>query len=235
MPAPVEPTQKTPWLLLVYLAAVGLVSVLGLIANFPTEAPVEICQPGQADCRYTHTFDGKAPVLLSLLAVKIETGRGFMLLALLAGVAGAFLHAAQSATSYLGDRSFKSSWHAWYFLRPLIGGVLGVGVYVAVRGGFIETPYDMGPYGVISFAFLGGWFSKAASDKMGQIAETIFSTDADKKRGDKLKPKENGENGGDANGDEPNGNAPDDDDADGKPPNDKEPDGQSPPAGDPLK
>jgi hypothetical protein len=47
---------------------------------------------------------------------------------------------------------------------------------------------DVNPYGVAALGALGGWFSKTTTDKLQEVFETLFKTDADKERTDKLKP-----------------------------------------------
>ena len=44
----------------------------------------------------------------------------------------------------------------------------------------------MNPYGIVAIGILGGWFSKATTDKLQEVFETLFKTDADKQRKDKL-------------------------------------------------
>jgi hypothetical protein len=107
-------------------------------------------------------------------------------LAFLAGIAGSFIHAGQSYSSYLGNRTFKASWTAWYLLRPWIGGVLGLSLFFAVRAGFVTGQDAVNPYAVVALGLLGGWFSKTTSDKLQEVFETLFKTNADRERADKL-------------------------------------------------
>jgi hypothetical protein len=107
-------------------------------------------------------------------------------LALLAGAAGSFLHATQSLSSYIGNDTFKPSWATWYLLRPWIGAVLGFAIYFALRTGLVAGVDTVNPYGVVAIGFLGGWFSKTTTDKLQEVFETCFKTDADKNRKDKL-------------------------------------------------
>jgi hypothetical protein len=109
-----------------------------------------------------------------------------ILLAALAGIAGSFLHAAQSLSSYVGNASFKSSWTVWYLLRPWIGGILGLAIYFTFRAGLVAGASAVNPYGVVALGLLGGWFSKTTTDKLQEVFETLFKTDEDRKRRDKL-------------------------------------------------
>lgn len=106
----------------------------------------------------------------------------------LAGVVGSFLHAAQSLTSYIGNGTFKMSWTSWYVMRPWIGGILGLAMAFAARAGLVGAGNGEGNvYGMVALGLLGGWFSKTTTDKLQEVFSTLFKTDADKERTDKLK------------------------------------------------
>jgi hypothetical protein len=162
--------------LVVYLLAVGLGAAVLVIINFPSET--------QNGINFPHP-DGDKPVILPFGTVG-SADQGLLLLALFAGIAGSFLHAAQSLVSYLGNVEFKASWAAWYVLRPWIGGILGLAIYFVFRAGLIAGASAVNPYGVVALGMLGGWFSKTTSDKLQEVFETLFKTDADKERKDKL-------------------------------------------------
>jgi len=111
------------------------------------------------------------------------------LIAALAGALGAFVHAATSFSSYVGNRELKRSWGWWYGLRPFIGMVMGVLFYFFIRGGILgpqATGNQISAYGVAALAGLAGLFSKQAVDKLKDVFEHIFPTAEDTKRGDKL-------------------------------------------------
>ena len=116
---------------------------------------------------------------------------GLVLLALLAGVLGSFMHAAQSLAMYVGNGQLKKSWVLWYALRPAIGGVLGLLFYFFLRAGLIPAAGNgnseaVSPYGVVAFAALAGWFSKRATDKLAEIFDTLFRTAKDQDYRDPL-------------------------------------------------
>lgn len=113
--------------------------------------------------------------------------QALIVLAVAAGVTGSFIHAAQSLSSYLGNGDFKASWGAWYLLRPWIGGVLALAIYFAFRAGLVGGGNTPNPYGVVAIGLLAGWFSKTTADKLQEVFETLFKTDGDKKRKDKLR------------------------------------------------
>lgn len=121
-----------------------------------------------------------------------------LLLVLLAGAIGSYVHAASSFVDYLGNRTFISSWVWWYLLRPFIGMMLALLFYFVFRGGFITAGVNQGgdaaasfinPFGIAALAGLVGMFSKVAADKLNEVFTTLFrpaSGQGDAKRGDKL-------------------------------------------------
>jgi hypothetical protein len=165
-------------LLLVYLLVVGAGASVGLIANFPTVTDGVICFP--------HGEEGAFKFFR--IGTSLPSEQGLILLAILAGIVGSFLSAAQSLSSYVGNGTFVSSWTIWYVLRPWIGGILGLSIYFAFRAGLVAGASAVNPHGVVALGILGGWFSKTTTDKLKEVFETMFKTDADKERGDKLKP-----------------------------------------------
>ncbi len=151
--------------LVIYLLAFGVGAALGVIGIFPTSTGSQLQFP-----------------------VPLDPEQGLLSLAFLAGVAGSFLHAAQSLSSYIGNKTFKASWAVWYFLRPWVGGVLGLTIYFVLRAGLVGGAGAINPYGVVAVGVLGGWFSKVTTDKLKEVFEALFKTDEDGKRRDKLLP-----------------------------------------------
>lgn len=116
-----------------------------------------------------------------------NSGQGLLVLALLSGLLGSFVHAGQSLASYVGNQTFKSSWILWYVLRGPIGAALGVLIYFVLRAGLLSGGSEaVSPYGVATLAALGGLFSKQATDKLAEVFDRFFSNDVDAGRKDKL-------------------------------------------------
>ena len=117
-----------------------------------------------------------------------------ILLVIVAGILGAFVHGATSLADYLGNNNFNSSWTWFYFLRPAIGMSLALVFYFVIRGGFLSTTggaSDINPYGIAALAGLVGMFSKQATDKLSEVFGTLFRSapgQGDAKRQDPLKP-----------------------------------------------
>ncbi len=112
-----------------------------------------------------------------------------LLLVLLAGALGSFIHALQSLVDFSGNTTLKSSWTWWYVARPFLGMALALVFYAALRGGLVAgTPSavkDINPYGIFTIGALAGMFSDKATQKLADIFDVLFK--ADDKRKDKLK------------------------------------------------
>jgi hypothetical protein len=165
-------------ILLIYLLLIGICAVAFLIINFPDMKDGNLVFPNVAGDKINFIPFGAIG----------KAASGLLMLAFLSGVAGSFLHAAQSLSTYIGNAAFKFSWGTWYLLRPWIGGILGLAIYFVFRAGLIGggSVVNVNPYGVVALGLLGGWFSKTTTDKLQEVFETLFKTDEDKKRKDKL-------------------------------------------------
>jgi hypothetical protein len=122
---------------------------------------------------------------------KVTRDVDLMLLVLLAGALGAWIHVGRSYVDFVGNRAFRVSWIPWYVLHPLLGSALALVFYLAVRGGFFMTGTrgtDVNPYGITGVAALVGLFSKQATNKLAEVFDTLFKTDKGKDLKDKLDP-----------------------------------------------
>ena len=100
-----------------------------------------------------------------------------LMLVIVAGILGAFVHGATSLADYIGNNSFNKSWTWFYLLRPAIGMSLALVFYFVIRGGFLSTTggaQDINPYGIAALAGLVGMFSKQATDKLSEVFGTLF-------------------------------------------------------------
>jgi hypothetical protein len=106
-----------------------------------------------------------------------------LLLVLICGALGSFAHGARSFVDFVGNRTLRASWSAWYLLYPLIGATLALIFYLAVRGGFMTTNAgkDVNLYGLTAISGLVGMFSKQATTKLSEVFSTMFKTDKDDK------------------------------------------------------
>jgi hypothetical protein len=148
----------------------------------------------------TAVYGGERPPAFWLFGYKFQPTLEvrLLLLVLLAGAIGSYIHASSSFVDYLGNRTLISSWVWWYLLRPFIGMMLALLFYFVFRGGFITAGVNQGgeaaasfinPFGIAALAGLVGMFSKVAADKLNEVFLTLFAPKAgegDAKRGDKL-------------------------------------------------
>jgi hypothetical protein len=121
------------------------------------------------------------------LSLTLETR--YLLVVILAGGLGSYIHAATSFADFVGNRRLYASWTWWYLLRPFIGIALALMVYFALRGGLV-TPStgasSLSPHGIAAVAGLAGMFSKQATDKLREVFETLFRAEHPPARADKL-------------------------------------------------
>jgi hypothetical protein len=112
-----------------------------------------------------------------------------LLIVLLAGALGSYIHALQSLVDFSGNTTLKASWAWWYIARPFLGMALALIFYAALRGGLLAgTPADIkyvNPYGSFTIAALAGMFTDQATRKLADIFDVLFKSDD--KRKDKLK------------------------------------------------
>jgi hypothetical protein len=135
-------------------------------------------------------WDTAVPLLGSNFKLGAESR--LILLVMLAGALGSYVHTATSFVTYVGNRSLKSSWMWWYVLRPFIGMTLAVIFYFVIRGGLLSAgagASEVSPFGITAVAALAGMFSKQATDKLRDVFDNLFKTEkgkGDEQRGDKL-------------------------------------------------
>ncbi|REJ85126.1 MAG: hypothetical protein DWQ36_14690 [Acidobacteria bacterium] len=192
------------WALAIYLSSVVGLSIYTMIQVFPSNCSDGGTRATGAAAEESTSTAGQVaesssgPCLefdaFSLFAKEFkgpDSESGMILIAVLAGAIGAFLHAAQSLISYAGNGDFKPSWTLWYVLRPAIGAVLGIFLYFVFRAGLLSASAgDVNPYGVVALALLGGLFSKQATDKLAEVFDQFFSNRGDLEREDKLTKKD---------------------------------------------
>ncbi|WP_332877289.1 IPT/TIG domain-containing protein [Massilia sp. S19_KUP03_FR1] len=149
-------------LLALALAYLFLVFWNGGIAGKATD-PQQVCAAGNYLCFH------------------VSSDAKLLILVMLAGALGSFIHAATSFGDFVGNKRLTTNWLWWYILKPFIGTVLAVIFYLCVRGGFLSgaTQADsINLYGITALAGLVGMFSKQATDKLSEVFDTMFKTSA---------------------------------------------------------
>lgn len=122
-------------------------------------------------------------------SVRLGYEERLLLIVAFAGALGAYVHAAQSFVSYVGNQQIVSSWLWWYLIRPFIGLALAEILYLAVRGGFFtlgSDPHAVNHFGIAALAGLSGMFSKEAVDKLHELFKNLFRTEKEPPRKNKL-------------------------------------------------
>jgi hypothetical protein len=119
----------------------------------------------------------------------------WLLIVILAGALGSYVHATTSFVTFVGNRSLVKSWTWWYILRPFIGSSLALIFYFVIRGGFFSASSDatqVNIYGIAAISGMVGMFSKNATDKLKEVFDNLFKTEkgqGDDARADKLEDK----------------------------------------------
>lgn len=111
-----------------------------------------------------------------------------LLLVLLAGAMGSYVHALKSIADFIGNRTAMASWSWWYVSRPFLGAAMALIFYWVLRGGLLAgTLADarvVNPFGAMAVAALVGMFADKATQKLAEIFETLFK--AEERRSGKL-------------------------------------------------
>jgi hypothetical protein len=178
--------EKKKYWLGVYLIVIAVVLAYLIVCLWPTK---QVTKEGTGE---NETWDESATILWMRFSILPEAR--IILLVILIGALGSFVHAATSFATYVGNRSFSPSWNWWYILRPFIGMGLALIFYLVIRGGLVllsavPEVEKLSPFGIGAVAALSGLFSKQAADKLGDIFDNIFKTEkgkGDEERVDKL-------------------------------------------------
>jgi len=91
---------------------------------------------------------------------------------------GGLIHAATSFATFAGNRQLMHSWLWWFYLRPPIGALLGVLVYLAARAEvFGKRPFENCSeiYYFALLAGIAGLFSKQVTDKLSDLVDSLFA------------------------------------------------------------
>jgi hypothetical protein len=102
-----------------------------------------------------------------------------ILTVMVAGALGSFVHVATSFGDFVGNEKLANNWIWWYILRPFVAMALAAIFYFVVRGGFLSAGSQadsLNIYGIVAVAGMVGMFSKQATDKLGEVFDTLFKT-----------------------------------------------------------
>lgn len=175
-----------------------LPSVSPTVTPTPAETPAEGetagAAPPEAQAAKSEGFFINVPIKFLGWCFRTSFDERLILLVIIAGILGSFVHGATSLADYIGNDNFNKSWTWFYLLRPAIGMALALVFYFVIRGGFLTTSggaKDINPYGIAALSGLVGMFSKQATDKLSEVFGTLFRAAAgegDDKRSGSLHP-----------------------------------------------
>ncbi|MGD2086420.1 MAG: hypothetical protein PVH61_09585 [Candidatus Aminicenantes bacterium] len=102
-----------------------------------------------------------------------------LLLVLLAGGLGSYIHVATSFSYHIAKRDFEPRWYWWYWMRIPIGAILALVAIMITSGNLFVAPTgnnDSIPITTIGIAALIGLFSRHAVEKIRDILDVVFNT-----------------------------------------------------------
>lgn len=127
----------------------------------------------------SQAHDGKPASASANERSVINLEQRLLVLVMIAGALGTFIHIATSFAEFAGRREFEAGWIWWYLLKPFIGAALAVIFYLVLRGGLMTHGGSDGAvnlYGVVSMGGMVGMFSKQATAKLAEVFDTLFKT-----------------------------------------------------------
>jgi hypothetical protein len=155
------------------LAVVALLAVVGILAVWPTAAAAQRAAQAAVGSAAAAGFH---PPRLPVLHIRLTVDVSQLLLAVLAGVLGACVHAMTVLAARVGNRTAEPAWGLWYLFAPLIGGALALFLYAVIRGGLLSvggaSSGVVSLYGVVAIAGLAGLFSRKVMERIASILGT---------------------------------------------------------------
>jgi len=179
--APVKVSKKKRIYLGIYFVVMAFILMFFIFVLWPTKIH---------DGNGNYEFDK-----VTLLGTEILSENRLILIVMLTGAMGSYVHAATSFVTYIGNRNLIHSWTWWYILRPFIGMALALTFYFVIRGGLLASSTganNVNLFGMAAVAALAGMFSKQATEKLREVFDNLFKTETgegDDIRMDKLEGK----------------------------------------------
>lgn len=166
--------NRTPlwelWLLGAYFVLLNVLLIYVLLKIWPGTLPV-----------------GEKPEVVSVfgyvLQQTLQPEIQYLLIVLVVGALGSFVHLTGSFVYYVGRSRFRPKWTMWYLLRPFVGAILAMVVYFVFRAVLLAGTGDVSvvsPFGVAAIAGLTGMISKQAINKLTEVFDTFFKIDPDR-------------------------------------------------------
>ena len=108
--------------------------------------------------------------------ISLSLEQRIILLVIITGAIGSFIHAAGSFTNFVGEKKLEKTWGWWYALRPFIGMAVAFVFYLVFRGGLLTNTQagDLNIYGILTLSALAGLFNDKATLKLKEVFDALF-------------------------------------------------------------
>lgn len=113
-----------------------------------------------------------------ILGINLAFHLRMLLLVLLAGGLGSYIHVATSFSYHIARRDFEPHWYWWYWMRIPIGATLALVTIMIIKGELFVPPTvntDPTPFTTIGIAALIGLFSRHAVEKLRDVFDVVFN------------------------------------------------------------
>ena len=126
----------------------------------------------------TENNESKYVAATSVFGIELDLSleQRTVILVLITGAIGSFIHSAGSFTNFVGEQRLESTWIWWYILRPFVGVSVAFVFYLVFRGGLLTDTHaeNLNIYGILTLAALSGLFSDRATLKLKEVFDTMF-------------------------------------------------------------
>ena len=159
-------SQRTMLLLILYHVVLGLIAIYIIFSIWPGAAPIN-------ENRTISLFFG-------LLSLNLDAELTLILVAISAGVIGAFIQSLGSIAKHRAQNDLGAVWSAWYLTRSFLGAGLALAIYLVLRAGFINMSADAASislFGTAGISVICGMFTDKATEKLKEVANTLLKTE----------------------------------------------------------
>lgn len=161
-------------------AAAPLTDVAPDRATAPKESEIDILKRALEEAVARNRESHLA--LLSVEHALSPRHQDVLLMVILMGSLGGFIHLSSSMSMYVGNRAFRRSWIPFYLLAPFQGAALSPIVFLLIAGTILSPGSDAGTVGssmnlksVYAFSAMTGLFAKQAIEKLAEVFVTLFT------------------------------------------------------------
>jgi hypothetical protein len=162
-------------LILVVAIAAALLCLYGLWAFWPESVAAT---PGTgASSGATGSSSNVVKIVAFSDHFTITAEQQLFAIVALAGALGGIVHTLRSLGKFIGSRSLRWSWVAFYMTLPLVGAATSTIVYIITRAGLFPSggADQVNVFGFAAVATLVGLFSEEAMNMLKKVASTVFT------------------------------------------------------------